>query len=383
MSNLIFHLMFSVPGLYVIFRFLWPLPWPGAVRVALAALVLLGSQYHLFSRLSSGSQFAPEFHQWLILAFNVVFVGVLVLAAMQMLVDVASLLVAAIRRSRVRVPTGVRVGMGSVALLLAVLGVANAMRQPQLREMDIAVPGLPQAFEGYRILQLTDVHASRLFDTPWVGAMVEAANAQQADIILITGDLIDGTVTMRTEDVAALAALHAADGVWFSSGNHEYYFNRPEWFDHNSAVLGMRTLSNAHTVLQRGDDRLVIAAVNDPTAPDYGLPAPDLDAALEGAPAGVPVVLMDHQPRNAPHAAAAGVALQLSGHTHGGMLWGLDRIVARANNGFVRGRYEVDGMTLYVSPGAALWPGFAARLGTNNELTVIRLVRAPGAESHR
>ncbi|MDO5611474.1 MAG: metallophosphoesterase [Pseudomonadota bacterium] len=371
-----FHLMFSMPGLYVIVRFLWPLPWPRAVRIALAVLVLLGSQYHLFSRLSSGSQFAPEFHKGLILAFNVVFVGVLLLAAMQLLVDAMSLLVAVLRRRRVRIPAGVRVSLGSVALLLAVVGVTNAMRQPQLHVMDIAVPGLPQAFEGYRILQLTDVHASRLFDAPWVEAMVQAANAQQADIILITGDLIDGTVNMRIQDVSPLAALHAADGVWFSSGNHEYYFNRPEWFAHNRAALGMRTLSNAHTVLQRGEDRLVIAAVNDPTAAGYGLPAPDLEAALDGAPAGVPVVLMDHQPRNAPQAAAAGVAVQLSGHTHGGMLWGLDQVVARANNGFVRGRYDVGGMTLYVSPGTALWPGFAARLGTRNELTVIRLVGA-------
>jgi uncharacterized protein len=82
------------------------------------------------------------------------------------------------------------------------------------------------------------------------------------------------------------------------------------------------------------------------------------------------------QPRNAAQAAARGVALQLSGHTHGGMILGLDRLVARANNGFVSGRYTVGGMTLYVNNGTALWPGFALRLGRPSELTRIILRRA-------
>ena len=100
-----------------------------------------------------------------------------------------------------------------------------------------------------------------------------------------------------------------------------------------------------------------------------------LDRQGEYLPAGAPVILLDHQPRNARHAASRGVALQLSGHTHGGMIVGLDRVVARANNGFVSGRYDVDGMTLYLNNGTALWPGFALRLGVPSELTRITLRR--------
>jgi uncharacterized protein len=88
---------------------------------------------------------------------------------------------------------------------------------------------------------------------------------------------------------------------------------------------------------------------------------------------GVPIILLDHQPRAARQAAELGVALQLSGHTHGGMIIGLDRLTARANAGFVSGRYDVDGMTLYVNNGTALWPGFALRLGRTSELTRITL----------
>ena len=112
-------------------------------------------------------------------------------------------------------------------------------------------------------------------------------------------------------------------------------------------------------------DTLVLAGVTDRSAPAIGYPGPDLDGALAGAPTDAPIVLLDHQPANAPRAAARGVSLQLSGHTHGGMIIGLDRLVARGNNGFVSGAYQVGGMTLYVSNGTGLWAGFALRLAQN------------------
>jgi predicted MPP superfamily phosphohydrolase len=105
------------------------------------------------------------------------------------------------------------------------------------------------------------------------------------------------------------------------------------------------------------------------------MPNPDLAAALRDAPAEAPVILLDHQPRMAAETAKRGIALQLSGHTHGGMVLGLDRLVARANGGFVSGHYHVGGMQLYVNNGTALWPGFALRLGRPSELTVFTLRR--------
>jgi len=89
-----------------------------------------------------------------------------------------------------------------------------------------------------------------------------------------------------------------------------------------------------------------------------------------------PVILLDHQPSDARHAATLGVARQLSGHTHGGLILGIDRLAAPANAGYVSGRYDVDGMTLYVNNGTALWPGFAPRLGRPSELTRITLRQA-------
>ena len=132
-------------------------------------------------------------------------------------------------------------------------------------------------------------------------------------------------------------------------------------------------LPNAHAVLARGDARLVLAGVTDHSAPSVGEAAPHLDAALAGAPAGGPVLLLDHQPKNARQAAARGVALQLSGHTHGGVTAGLDRALSRPNAGFVTGPYEIGGMALYVSNGTGLWPNVALRLGRPPEITRITL----------
>ncbi|EIM30025.1 putative phosphohydrolase [Microvirga lotononidis] len=192
---------------------------------------------------------------------------------------------------------------------------------------------------------------------------------------MVTGDLIDGSFDARRADVELLRGLRAKDGVWVIPGNHEYFFDYEAWM-HHYASLGMQVLANDHTVLSRDGASLVLAGVTDLSATRTRLPAPDLAAALDGAPSDAPIVLLDHQPRNAPQAAAQGVALQLSGHTHGGMVLGLDRLVARANNGFVSGRYQVGGMTLYFNNGTALWPGFALRLGRPPELTRITLRRA-------
>ncbi|MGX7707517.1 metallophosphoesterase [Methylobacterium sp. Gmos1] len=371
-----FHLIFATPCAYVIARWLAPLGLPLAAKVAIALLLLAASQFHLWNRLSSGSVFAPEFPRGVVLALNWAFGAILLLAVLQILVDLGALGTALLRWSPVAVPDGVRLGAAG----LAALGVAEAVRVPPVRDVAVAIPGLPPAFEGYRLLQLTDLHLSRLFPAPWARAVVERANGANADLIVVTGDFIDGSVAMRRDDVAPLRDLRAPDGVFAIPGNHEYFFDYPAWMRH-LAGLGLTMLPNAHAVIARDGARLVVAGVTDASAPSAGEAGPDLAAALAGAPTGAPVVLLDHQPRNAKRAAGRGVALQLSGHTHGGMILGLDRLVARGNNGFVSGRYEVAGMTLYVGNGTGIWPGFALRLGRPSEMTRFTLRSAPPADA--
>nr|WP_221239456.1 metallophosphoesterase [Sphingomonas xinjiangensis] len=371
-ARAIFHLFFAIPCLYVIARWVWPLTLSTELKVAVTLLLLVGSQFHLWSRLSSGSVFAPEFPRPLVLLFNWAFGAIVLLAMFQLLLDLGWLASAWARRTAAGPDARIRYAIGALAAILAGFGVWNAVRVPPLKDVEITVRGLPREFDGYRLVQLTDLHISKLFPAAWTRSVVERTNAAGADLIVVTGDFIDGSVAMRRADIEPLRGLRAADGVYAIPGNHEYFFSYRDWMQHLSS-LGMRMLPNAHAVLVRNGGRLVVAGVTDLSAPSVGEAGPDLVAALKGAPADAPILLLDHQPRQARKAAAAGVAVQLSGHTHGGMIVGLDRLVAPANSGFVSGRYQIGRMTLYVNNGTALWPGFALRLGRPSELTRITL----------
>jgi predicted MPP superfamily phosphohydrolase len=310
-----------------------------------------------------------------VILFNGAFGAILLLALLQLLLDVGTLCAMVVHGGGVTVPDVIRYAMGTVAAAVAAIAVLQALRVPPLKDIEISIRGLAPQFDGYTMLQLTDLHISRLFSEKWARAVVERANGLGANLIAVTGDLIDGTLAARRVDVEPLRDLRAADGVYVIPGNHEYFFGYRPWMDHFAAI-GMRVFENDHVVLDRAGGELIIVGVADLSASHTGHPARNLDAALNGAAKGVPVILLDHQPRAARQAAALGVALQLSGHTHGGMIIGLDRLAARANAGYVSGRYDVDGMTLYVNNGTALWPGFALRLGRPSELTRITLRRS-------
>ena len=366
-------------GLYVAWRLFWPLRLPVWAK-AVVSLLLVGLAVQL--RIVAtfwGTMASPEIPKMAIAVLATCSTAVLLLALAMLLFD-AGLLAARVLRlpravSALRAPL-LRPSAAAVALLLSGYGVSQGMAVPQPRQVEVAIKDLPAAFDGYRMLQLTDIHASRLLTGDWVRQVVAESNALKPDLIVITGDLIDGTVDARRDDFRPLGDLQAPDGVIAITGNHEYYAQYSDWMQAFRA-LRMQVLENSHTQVRRGDAALTIAGVTDPVAARYGLPLPDLQAALAGADPAAPVILLDHRPRNAVDAAARGVKLQLSGHTHGGQIIGMDQLVKRANGGFVSGRYEVNGMTLYVSNGAGLWAGFPARIGVPSEITLFTLRRAP------
>ena len=362
----------SLPAFYVVARVVWPSPWPLALKLGLTALLLVASQYHLWSRLSSGSVFAPEFPRPVVILFNWAFGSLALAAPMLLVLDIMTLVGWGLSERAWVAPMAWLYAATLAAVVLGTVAVFQALRVPPLKDVTVAIPDLPHGFDGYTILHLSDLHISRLFPARWARDVVARANALGTDLIVVTGDFIDGSLAARRADVEPLRVLRARDGVWAVPGNHEYFFDHDAWMRHLTD-LGIRILANAHTVLRRDGGALVLAGVTDRSAPATGHPGPNLDAALAAAPAGAPVVLLDHQPANAARAAAHGVALQLSGHTHGGMIRGLDRLVARGNAGFVSGAYQIGGMQLYVSNGTGLWPGFALRLGRPSELTRISL----------
>lgn len=372
------QLIFGLAYLLILTRFIWPLQQPLSIKIVAAALILVALQFHRWSKLSSGSVFSPEFPRPVVALFNWAFGAIVLLVLLQLLLDVGLLVAMLIHGGIVSAPDGIRYGLAGLAAVAAAIGVHQAMRIPPLKDIEVGILGLPRQFDGYTILQLTDLHISRLFPASWARAVVERSNKLDIDLVAITGDLIDGTPDARCADIEPLRDLKATDGVYVVSGNHEYIFGYSAWMA-RFAELGLLSLENSSIVLDRNGDRLVVAGITDRASRHRGQhPVRDLAAVLEGAPNGVPVILLDHQPSDARHAAKLGVALQLSGHTHGGLILGIDRLAAPANAGFVSGRYDVDGMTPYVNNGTGLWPGFALRLGRPSELTRITL-RPAGA----
>lgn len=161
-----------------------------------------------------------------------------------------------------------------------------------------------------RSIQLSDLHASRLLTGEHNRAVVEKTNALNPDLILITGDLVDGTVENRVNDVAPFSDFRAKYGVFSIPGNHEYYSDYVAWMKAFDG-LGLNMLKNWHAVVIVNDRPLVIAGTTDRVAPNFGLPEPDIKAALNGIPDDAPVILLAHQPRDAAKNAEAGVSLQL------------------------------------------------------------------------
>jgi predicted MPP superfamily phosphohydrolase len=369
------QLIFGLIYLLLVTRFIWPLELPLSTKIVASVLALIALQFHRWSKLSSGSVFSPEFPRPVVVLFNWAFGAIVLLALLQLVLDVGLLAAIVLHGGIVGAPDGVRYGLAALASVTAAIGVHQAMRIPPLKDIEIGIRGLPWQFDGYTILQLTDLHISRLFPASWASAVVERSNELGVDLIAITGDLIDGTLDARRIDIEPLRDLKATDGVYVISGNHEYIFGYSTWMAY-FAALGLLSLENRRIVLARNGGQLVLAGITDRASRRTRHPVRDLAAVLEGSPKGVPIILLDHQPSDARHAAALDVALQLSGHTHGGLILGIDRLAARANAGYVSGRYDVDGMTLYVNNGTALWPGFALRLGRPSELTRITLRQA-------
>lgn len=374
---ILLHFYGLVIFLYVTFRLIVPLPFRHEIKWLLIAVALAGSQYHLLTRYFFGSLASPEMPYPMLVFFGLTFTTLAVVFALLLIRDVALLLFALLKLVRVKTaipfsPSRRAVAVAGLGGALGVYGFRNAVTAPDVRSVEVRLPRLPKELDGITIAQITDLHATALLHGPRVAEVVKRTNAIQPDIIVTTGDLVDGTPFNREFDVAPLKDLRAKYGVYGCEGNHEYYSGHAPWMK-TFAALGITLLHNAHTVLSINGKSLVLAGANDPVAPRFGKQGPDIGAALTGAPEDAPVILLAHQPLYARANAAFPVDLQLSGHTHGGQIWGFDQVVASRNDGFLRGLYTVGDMRLYVSPGAGLWTGFPVRLGVPSEITRIVL----------
>ncbi|KIP97681.1 MULTISPECIES: metallophosphoesterase [Pseudomonas] len=373
-----FHLITGLIALYVFWRMICIQRWSRPVKALLGVLILLVAEHHLITRSFFGSMASPEIPGEVLMLLGWAFGALIVSALVLLVLDFTALVFArAGAVGRAAKAPGLRAGVGAAAMLLSAFGVWQAVRVPDVRDVEIELAQLPSELDGLQLVQLTDLHASRLLQRPWMEAVVAKANALQPDLMLITGDLVDGTVAAREQDVEPLRDLRARLGVYAIPGNHEYYAEYQNWLGHFES-LGLPMLLNEHVTIEDAGASLVLAGITDPAASRFGQPLPDIEAALAGVPQEAAVILLSHRPLAASGNALAGADLQLSGHTHGGQVLGMHWVTQAFNEGYVSGLYTVGDMRLYVSNGAGLWNGFPLRLGKPSEITRITLRAAKG-----
>lgn len=272
----------------------------------------------------------------------------------------------------------VNLGVVGSAVGVTGIGVAAAFRLPEVVEVEVPIAGLPAALEGFSIVQLTDVHVGPTIKGDYLASVVELANGLDADVAVVTGDLVDGLVEHLAPQVASLRDLRGRHGTFFVTGNHEYYWNGPHWCAELER-LGLTHLPNEHRVIEHGGARVLLAGITDHRAGRYvEAHASDPARAVRDAPPCDVRILLAHQPRSVFAAQRVGFDLQISGHTHGGQYFPMNLLV-HLFQPYVAGLHWFRSMWIYVSRGVGYW-GPPLRAGSRHELTLLRLVRrsSPG-----
>jgi predicted MPP superfamily phosphohydrolase len=269
---------------------------------------------------------------------------------------------------------GMNAGLLGLTGGMTVAGYREARRIPQIREVTIPVPGLAAGLHDFHIVQLSDIHLGPTIKGDYLLGIVERSNELQPDLVVITGDLVDGFTSQLQEDAQPLTQLRARHGSWFVTGNHEYYWGVDDWV-HLLPTLGVQVLINEHQVIRHGNARLLLAGATDYSAGFYR-PGHASDPVLARQGAGVVdySILLAHQPRSVKAALAARYDLQLSGHIHGGQFFPWNFVIGLVQP-FRTGLHFVDQrLWLYVSAGTGYW-GPPTRLGVPSEITSIHLQR--------
>jgi predicted MPP superfamily phosphohydrolase len=272
-------------------------------------------------------------------------------------------------------------GVLATATGVGAWGVRAAVGPVSVRRVEVTLDRLSAQHDGLMIAQLTDLHIGPTIGRNNLAAIVNTTNALAPDIVAITGDLVDGSVAELREAVAPLADLRARYGVFFVTGNHEYFSGARQWVDEISR-LGIRVLRNERVEIHRNGAVLDLAGVDDLSAARFGDGhGEDISKALADRDPLRPVILLAHQPRSALRSAEYGVDLQLSGHTHGGQIWPFGALVS-LQQVFLAGLHRRKNTQVYVSRGTGYW-GPPMRVGAPSEIAQIVLRTSRGSDPSR
>ncbi|MFI6102122.1 metallophosphoesterase [Lentzea sp. NPDC051213] len=267
---------------------------------------------------------------------------------------------------RLFISRSVAIGSGIAAGSVVGYGMTQALGAPQLLTVPVTLDKLQTSLSGFRIAVVSDIHLGPLLGRSHTERIVRMINEQEADLVAIVGDLVDGTVAELGEAAAPLRDLVSKQGSFFVTGNHEYFSGHEPWL-RELDKLGVNPLRNEGLTVAGG---IELVGVNDVTGRAYD-DGPDFDRAFTGRDRNNPVVLLSHQPVQVGEASSRGVDLQLSGHTHGGQMVPFNFVVPLQQPG-VAGLSKVDDTWLYVSRGAGFW-GPPVRVGAPPDITMIEL----------
>lgn len=272
----------------------------------------------------------------------------------------------------------VALGVFVAAVVLLMTGYVGS-RTLVTREVEARIPSLPVEFDGLRIVQLSDLHVGPQSSRPFLARVVRTVASLNADVIAVTGDLIDD----RPEDVQVyaqtLGELRAPHGVFMIPGNHDVYAGWSDVQHELRRLVHGHVLVNGSHLLRKGSASLAIVGTGDPAGTQRGVGdvvGPDISRALSRVPDNTVVVALAHNPALWPALFQRKVALTLSGHTHWGQFafpkrdWSLASQFLK----YAMGAYQEANSLLYISPGTGYW-GIPFRIGALPEITAVTLRR--------
>lgn len=262
--------------------------------------------------------------------------------------------------------------------VISAIGYFTAMKEPEIVKIKVPLDNLPPDLVGLKIVQLSDVHVGQTIKSEFVKKIVATTNELKADIVVLTGDFIDGSVYQLKDEINYFKNLSALLGVYYVPGNHEYYWNVEDWVK-EFRELGAIPLLNSHIILKKNQTKFIIAGVHDYSAekisPQYkSSPA----QAMYGAQDNLIKILLAHQPKSAYAAELAGFNLQLSGHSHAGQFFPSSLLIYLFQP-FVKGLYKYKKLWVYVNRGTGYW-GPPNRMGVPSEITLIELINSTNVQ---
>jgi len=267
--------------------------------------------------------------------------------------------------SRVRLFTIIGLCITGIIVLVSLV---NGLRKPIVREITVPIKTLPASLAGFSIVHLSDIHLESYKSKKTIGHMVDTVNGLKPDLVVITGDLIDSNICEDAAFCEHLERLNATYGVLAVTGNHEFYAGL-DIFNELASRSNIKILRNENVTVA---GLLQVVGVDDDEARRFGAKGPDLETALKGCDLSKPVILLYHRPDNFAAAAAKGVDLQLSGHTHGGQIPPMDLLVWLYYK-YPAGLFKKGDSFIYTSYGTGYW-GPPMRFLSRNEIVKITLV---------